>query len=105
MIQSRNDSCTVRRVDDNSIICNMRLRNVKVIRKRLWDWDMSIYRLCNAHRRMLNAHRRIYVIWVSQQSKSTKESHLTWIWSVWGILTLRTNCQKRNWWLYKIDYN
>ncbi len=38
---------------------------------------MSIYRLCNAHRRTLNAHRKIYVIWVSQQSKSIKESHST----------------------------
>ncbi len=57
----------------------MRLRNAKVIKKRLWDQDMSIYRLCDAHRRTLNAYRRVYVIWVSQQSKSTKESHLTWI--------------------------
>ena len=38
---------------------------------------MSIYRLCNAHRRTLNAHRKIYVIWVSQQSESIKESHST----------------------------
>ena len=87
------------------MICNIRLRNATMIMKRLWDWDMSIYRLCNIHRRMLNAHRRIHVIWVSQQSKSTKESHSMQIWSVWGVLTFRMNCQKRNWWLYKINYN
>jgi len=85
--------------------CNIRLRNVRVIKKRLWDWDMSIYRLCDAHRRTLNAHRRIHVIWVSQQSKNTKESHSMWIWSVWDVSTLKINCQKRNWWLYKTDHN
>ncbi len=58
------------------MIHNIRLRNVKVIKKRLWNQDMSIHRLYNAHRRMLNAHRRVYVIWVSQQSKSIRESHL-----------------------------
>ncbi len=40
----------------------MRLRNVKVIKKRLQNWDISIYRLCNAHRKTLNAYRKIYVI-------------------------------------------
>ncbi len=43
---------------------------------------MSIYRLCDVYRKTLNAYRKIYVIWVSQQSKSTKESHSTWIQSV-----------------------
>ncbi len=38
---------------------------------------MSIHRLCDAHRRTLNAHRRVYVIWVSQQSKSIKEFYST----------------------------
>ncbi len=57
--------------------CNIRLRNAKVIKKRLWNQDMSIHRLCNVHRRMLNAYRRVHVIWVSQQSESIKESHLT----------------------------
>jgi len=84
---------------------NMRLRNVKVIKKELWNQDMSIYRLCDAHRRMLNAYRRVHVIWVSQQSKSIKESHSTWIWSVWDVLISKMNCQKRNWWLYKTDHN
>ncbi len=65
MTQSRNDSCTARRADDNNMICNIRLRNVRVIKKRLWNQDMSIYRLCDAHRRTLNAYRRIHVIWVS----------------------------------------
>ncbi len=55
--------------------CNMRLRNVKAIKKRLWDQDIFIHELCDVHRRTLNAYRRIHVIWVSQQSKSTKESH------------------------------
>jgi len=59
------------------MICNIRLRNVRVIKKRLWNQDMSIHRLCDAHRRTLNAHRRVYVIWVSQQSKSIKEFHST----------------------------
>ncbi len=77
MTQSRNDSYTVRRADDNDMIHNIRLGSARMIKKRLWDWDMSIYRLCNIHRRMLNAHRRIHVIWVSQQSKSIRESHLT----------------------------
>ncbi len=76
-----------------------------MIKKRLWDQDMSIYRLCDAHRRTLNVYRRIYVIWVSQQSKSIKESHSMQIWLVWGVLTLKTNHQKRNWQLYKTDYN
>ncbi len=66
---------------------------------------MSIYRLCDAHRRMLNAHRRVHVTWVSQQSESTRESHSTQIWSVWDVLTSEMNCQKRNWWLYKTDHN
>ncbi len=66
---------------------------------------MSIYRLCDAHRRMLNAYRRVHVIWVSQQSKSIKESHSTWIWLVWDVLISKMNCQKRNWWLYKTDHN
>ncbi len=79
MIQSRNDSHTVRRADDNDMICNMRLRNVRVIKKRLWNQDMSIHRLCNVHRRTLNAHRKVHVIWVSQQSKSIKESYSTQI--------------------------
>ncbi len=92
MIWSRNSSCTARRADDNDMICNMRLRNVRVIKKRLWNQDMSTYRLCDAHRRMMNAHRRVYVIWVSQQSKSTKESYSMWIWSVWGVLTSEMNC-------------
>ncbi len=75
MIWSENDSCTARRADDNNMICNMKLRNVRVIKKRSWNWDMSIYRLCNAHRRMLNVYRKVYVIWVSQQSESIKESY------------------------------
>ncbi len=66
---------------------------------------MPTYRLCNAHRRTLNAHRRVYVIWVSQQSESIKESHSMQIQTVWGVPTLRTNYQKRNWWLYKTDHN
>ncbi len=65
MTQNENDSCTVRRADDNNMICNMRLRNVRVTKKRLWNQDMSIYRLCNAHRKMLNAYRKVHVIWVS----------------------------------------
>ncbi len=28
-----------------------------------------------------------------------------WIWSVQDVLTSRMNCQKRNWQLYKTDYN
>ena len=68
-----------RRADDNDMIHNIRLRNVRAIKKRLWNQDMSIYRLCDAHRRTLNAYRKVYVIWVSQQSKSTKESHSMWI--------------------------
>ncbi len=35
MTQSENGSCTARRADDNDMICNIRLRNVKVIKKRL----------------------------------------------------------------------
>ncbi len=105
MTWSRNGSYTARRADDNSITHNMRSRNVRAIKKRLWNQDISIHRLCNAHRRMLNAHRRIHVIWVSQQSESTRGSHSTQIWSVWDVLTLRTNCQKRNWWLHKTDHN
>ncbi len=66
---------------------------------------MSTYRLCDVHRRTLNAYRRVHVIWVSQQNKSTKESHLMWIWSVQDVLTSRMNCQKRNWQLYKTDHN
>ncbi len=74
MIWSENDSYTARRADDNDMIHNIRLRNIKAIKKRLWDQDMSIYRLCDVHRRTLNAHRKVHVIWVSQQSESTKES-------------------------------
>ncbi len=37
MIWSKNSSCIARRADDNDMICNMRLRNVKVIKKRLWN--------------------------------------------------------------------
>ncbi len=62
MTWSRNDSCTARRANDNDIIHNIRLRNVKVIKKRLWNQDMFIYRLCDAHRRTLNAHRKVHVI-------------------------------------------
>ena len=62
MTWSRNDSCTARRANDNDIIYNIRLRNVKVIKKRLWNQDMFIYRLCDAHRRTLNAHRKVHVI-------------------------------------------
>ncbi len=43
---------------------------------------MSIYRLYDVYRKTLNAYRKVHVIWVSQQSKSTKESHSTWIQSV-----------------------
>ena len=65
MIQSENDSCTARRADDNDMTCNIRLRNVRTIKKRLWNWDMSTHRLCDAYRRTLNAYRRVHVIWVS----------------------------------------
>ncbi len=82
MTWSENGSCTARRADDNSIIHNMRSRNVRVIKKRLWNQDMSTHRLCNAHRKTLNAHRKIHVTWVSQQSESTRESHSMWIQSV-----------------------
>ncbi len=35
MTQSKNSSCTARRADDNDMICSIRLRNVRVIKKRL----------------------------------------------------------------------
>ncbi len=37
MTWSRNDSCIARRADDNDMTHNIRLRNVKVIKKRLWN--------------------------------------------------------------------
>ncbi len=37
MIWSENDSYTARRADDNDMIHNIRLRNIKAIKKRLWD--------------------------------------------------------------------
>jgi len=35
MIRSRKDIYIVRKADDNNIICNIRLRNVKMIKKEL----------------------------------------------------------------------
>ena len=62
MTQSENDSYIARRADNNDITHNIRSRNVRVIKKRLQNQDMSTYRLCDAHRRMLNVHRKVYII-------------------------------------------
>jgi len=60
--KSRKDICIVRRADDNSITYDIRSENVRITIKRLWNWDISTYKLCNTHRKTLNAYRRVYVI-------------------------------------------